>query len=184
MTSLTFPTPPFLCTWPAACLHQVPATIGIMGTLTQLDLSDNQLPCLPEGLCGLTQLKQLNLNNNCLTELPDGLGEMESLTWLSMNNNRLKALPKSMSRLHALTMLGVFASFGHSIRNENNEIVKILADCKMHCKEIHLVAEEVVATLVRHRIKRLRAAAEAAEAAAQGRIRGNGAPVLHQLILS
>jgi hypothetical protein len=59
-------------------LSELPASIGSLGrTLRKLDVSENSLGFLPEGLGGLTQLRSLRASNNVLTELPDSLAQLQ-----------------------------------------------------------------------------------------------------------
>jgi Leucine-rich repeat (LRR) protein len=59
-------------------LTELPASIGSLGrTLRKLNVSENSLGFLPEGLGGLTQLRTLRASNNVLTELPDSLAQLQ-----------------------------------------------------------------------------------------------------------
>jgi Leucine-rich repeat (LRR) protein len=59
-------------------LTELPASIGSLGhTLRKLNVSENSLSFLPEGLGGLTQLRTLRASNNVLTELPDSLAQLQ-----------------------------------------------------------------------------------------------------------
>ena len=46
----------------------------VSGTLKVLDVRDNQLEKVPEGLCAVVGLKMLDVSNNNLSDLPHGLG--------------------------------------------------------------------------------------------------------------
>lgn len=82
--------------------------------LISLDVSFNNLTELPAWLGTLTNLQELELNNNGLTCLPEELGELKELTSLNVDTNKLRALPfsiGSLSKLRELRMdenLGVF----------------------------------------------------------------------------
>lgn len=146
-------------------LTELPSAIGSLGrSLRKLNVSDNSLSYLPEGLGGLTNLQSLRASNNTLLELPDSLVDLQALTSLDLSLNRLKSVPKRLGALIGLRQLGLFAAFSHSVRNEGNSMIKVLADMTMHLPEMHLHAEEVVLALVRMRRKQLQMAA-AVEAA-------------------
>lgn len=73
----------------AACPADLPACIGSLGgTLRKLNVSENQLSYLPEGLGGLTALQTLRAGNNLLLELPDSLASLQGLTCLDLSLNR------------------------------------------------------------------------------------------------
>lgn len=49
--------------------------LGNLKRLTQLDVSENKLECLPEEISGLVNLTDLHLSQNQIEVLPDGIGE-------------------------------------------------------------------------------------------------------------
>lgn len=59
----------------AATSQAMPA----LQSLTELDLSFNQLQTLPEGLGWLSKLKLLHVVRNKLTRIPDSIANMQSL---------------------------------------------------------------------------------------------------------
>jgi hypothetical protein len=61
---------------PLPCCHPS-CRCGCRHTQTQLNVSDNCLCYLPEGLGGLTSLCALRASNNTLLELPDSLTELQ-----------------------------------------------------------------------------------------------------------
>jgi Leucine-rich repeat (LRR) protein len=81
--------PPCCCVVTLPDLCDLPASIGSLGkTLRKLNLSENNLSYLPEGLGGLTVLHTLRASNNLLLELPDALMAVTSLTQLDLSYNR------------------------------------------------------------------------------------------------
>ena len=70
-------------------LTSLPAEIGQLVSLVELDLGGNQLTSLPSEIGQLTSLTQLNLYNNQLTSLPAEIGQLTSLTELHLEDNQL-----------------------------------------------------------------------------------------------
>jgi len=52
----------------------MPPSLETLTSLTDLDLSCNQLPKVPDALYTLTNLKRINLSSNLITELSLALG--------------------------------------------------------------------------------------------------------------
>ena len=74
---------------------------------TLLDLSNQNLPELPESVCQLTQLQSLYLSRNQLTNLPDSVCQLTQLRFLSLSYNQLTKLPESIGKLAQLQVLNV-----------------------------------------------------------------------------
>ncbi|KAL4648112.1 leucine-rich repeat-containing protein 59 [Arapaima gigas] len=72
---------------------------------TALDLSCNNLSCLPLEFCSLTHLVKLDLSKNRLTGLPVDFGRLVALQHLDLYNNKLTSLPVSFSQLRSLKWL-------------------------------------------------------------------------------
>jgi len=89
-------------------LTTLPAEIGQLAALTQLNLSDNRLTTLPSEIGQLSALTWLNLSNNHLTTLPAEIGQLAALTQLNLSDNRLTTLPSEIGQLSALTWLNLF----------------------------------------------------------------------------
>ncbi|TWW82258.1 Leucine-rich repeat-containing protein 59 [Takifugu flavidus] len=58
--------------------------------LVKVDLSKNQLTCLPDDLGNLTSLQHLDLYNNKLTLLPVSFSQLRNLRWLDLKDNPLE----------------------------------------------------------------------------------------------
>lgn len=56
-------------------LNNMPSSLEMLTSLTDLDLSRNELPRVPDALYTLTNLRRLNLSNNSITELSLALGK-------------------------------------------------------------------------------------------------------------
>lgn len=58
-------------------------------SLEKLDLSCNNLACVPSEICNLASLTELNLDKNALVSLPIEMGRLTKLKALSLKNNYL-----------------------------------------------------------------------------------------------
>lgn len=88
-------------------LSQVPDALTKLTDLEVLDLSDNELAKLPEGLKNLKQLATLVLSGNKLEELPRIVCQLKTLTTLDVAYNTISKLPESISNLDKLTTLNL-----------------------------------------------------------------------------
>ncbi|KAL6041774.1 serine/threonine-protein kinase STY17 [Balamuthia mandrillaris] len=77
-----------------------------MSFLQKLNLSRNQLQCLPKRFgSAFPMLEELLLDSNCLQELDESLGELRQLKVLSLKCNALTKLPESIGQLSNLQTL-------------------------------------------------------------------------------
>jgi leucine-rich repeat protein SHOC2 len=83
----------------------VPAEIGRLSALWQLNLSRNQLTSLPAEIGQLAALDQLYLRGNQLTSVPAEVWQLTSLTWLDLSENQLTSLPAEIGQLTSLDQL-------------------------------------------------------------------------------
>ncbi len=71
--------------------------IEALVNLLHLDLSCNQLSVLPLGLLHLTSLEWLSVAHNEIVELSESLGFLQKLGYLNVTCNRLRELPLSLA---------------------------------------------------------------------------------------
>ena len=83
-------------------LTSVPAEIGQLTSLEELYLGDNQLTSLPAEIGQLTSLRELVLYDNQLTSLPAEIGQLASLTELDLKGNQLTSVPAEIGQLTSL----------------------------------------------------------------------------------
>ncbi len=78
-------------------LTEVPASLGKLSALKNLDLEGNLLSILPENISNLYRLEILDLSNNHLHHLPTSLGSLSALQELNLSGNSLlQSLPQSI----------------------------------------------------------------------------------------
>ncbi|XP_050429442.1 protein flightless-1 [Adelges cooleyi] len=86
-------------------LTNMPPSLESLTALTDLDLSCNQLPKVPDALYTLINLKRLNLSSNVITELSLALEVWQELEVLQLSDNELTSLPSSLCKLSNLKRL-------------------------------------------------------------------------------
>ena len=89
----------------------IPDELGELRHLSDLNLSQNQLQCLPVGLCKsqclAKSLKCLNLSHNNIKRLPHDLASLKSLVRLNLSHNELETLPENFGHLQKLCFLNL-----------------------------------------------------------------------------
>ena len=78
---------------------------GKMDALLKLDLANNRISGLGEGLCTLQYLMRLQLRNNKLDCLPENIGGLASLTELDASHNQITEIPESIGAMRQLERL-------------------------------------------------------------------------------
>ena len=66
-----------------------------------VDLEDNQLTSLPAEIGQLASLRELNLRGNQLTSVPAEIGQLTSLTRLDLSANPLTSVSAAIRKLRA-----------------------------------------------------------------------------------
>ncbi|XP_014741392.1 PREDICTED: leucine-rich repeat protein 1 [Sturnus vulgaris] len=82
---------------------------GLQKSLQLLDLSQNQIQALPLEFCQLRGLVQLRLDDNALLRLPCRIGQLSRLRFLSAARNKLPFLPCDFRKL-SLENLDLFGN--------------------------------------------------------------------------
>ena len=97
----------------------VPAEIGRLNALRQLNFGNNQLTSIPAQIWQLTSLEGLDLiSDNQLTSLPAEIGQLTSLRRLYIGGNKLTSVPAEIGQLTALRELGL----------HNNQLTSVPAE--------------------------------------------------------
>ena len=90
----------------------VPAEIGRLSALRELDLDDNELTSVPAEIGQLTSLRELKLDDNQLTSVPAVIWQLAALRQLDLSDNQLTSLPAEIGQLTALVKLNLGGSRG------------------------------------------------------------------------
>ena len=80
-------------------ISSLPNTIGGMEELVTLKVSHNRLSTVPEALVECSQLRELHLSSNCIKELPMHLGKCTSLCVLDVQSNVIVEIPSNFACL-------------------------------------------------------------------------------------
>jgi leucine-rich repeat protein SHOC2 len=96
----------------------VPAEIGRLSALRELDLDGNELTSVPAEIGQLTSLEKLYLGDNQLTSLPAEIGQLTALEELYLEGNQLTSLPAEIGQLASLEILDI----------RKNQLTSVLAE--------------------------------------------------------
>ena len=96
--------------------------------VTELWLKGNQLTDV-KGLEKLTKLERLNLRDNKLTKVPEGLEKLDQLTWVNLDDNQLTDV-KGLEKLDQLTRLHLQGNPALT-KAQIDELQKALPNCKI-----------------------------------------------------
>lgn len=80
-------------------LTSLPASIGKLINLKELNLGANNSTSLPKWIGKLKKLHKLKLGGNKFTSIPASIGNLTKLEELHLDGNELKQLPKSIGNL-------------------------------------------------------------------------------------
>ncbi|XP_026287619.1 leucine-rich repeat-containing protein 40 [Frankliniella occidentalis] len=88
-------------------LTSVPVRLPLLAaTLTELNLSDNRLSCIPEGVLGACKkLHYIDLQQNALCALPDDLAELTHLREINFAYNKFSELPRVLGSMPGLEII-------------------------------------------------------------------------------
>ncbi|CAF2532295.1 unnamed protein product [Rotaria sp. Silwood2] len=86
-------------------LNNVPTILELLPNLSDLDLSANDLPAVPDVVYKLKGLKRLNLNDNQISELTGQSDSWPQLEILQICRNKLRNLPQQLMRCTKLRRL-------------------------------------------------------------------------------
>jgi leucine-rich repeat protein SHOC2 len=110
---------------------------------THLDLYQQQLTLLPEGIVDITSLVSLRASDNQLTSLPENIGKLANLRELRLYKNQLSSLPNSIANLNRL----VFISLSFNKFNVFPDIITNLIDLKelrLNGNQIGILPESIL----------------------------------------
>lgn len=84
-------------------IEQLPLKIGLMGSLTRLDLANNRIKSLPSTFAALSKLERLVLEHNNISILPENLEFMKNCKLININFNKLTRIPFCLPNMPSLT---------------------------------------------------------------------------------
>ena len=108
-----------------AALTSLPAEIGELEALKELELENNRLTDLPEEIGQLKSLTTLWLYMNQLRRVPAWIGELTSLEVLWLRNNQLTSVPVELGRLTSLKQLYLGKNQLASLPKELGELTSL-----------------------------------------------------------
>lgn len=103
----------------------LPAWLGELRDLEELDLEGRLLSRLPEALFTLTRLRFLSLRRNEL-ETVDGIERLTNLELLDLSYNALRDLPPALSRLKKLRELRISCRPSPKLRDLEGELLELV----------------------------------------------------------
>ncbi len=77
----------------------IPASIGLLKNLKELNIHTNELTSLPPEIGQLENLETLILEFNKITSLPDEIGQLQKLRHLNLNCTFIEAFPATFKQL-------------------------------------------------------------------------------------
>ncbi|KAM9322532.1 E3 ubiquitin-protein ligase LRSAM1 [Pholidichthys leucotaenia] len=91
-------------------LTSLPEGIGKLTSLQILNVEKNRLKALPQSIGDLRLLQTLNLKGNCLSEIPSSIGSLSSLRTLDLSDNNIVQLPKALAYIRTLESFALDAA--------------------------------------------------------------------------
>jgi leucine-rich repeat protein SHOC2 len=120
----------------------VPAEVGRLSALIQLNLNSNQLTSVPAEIGQLTALRELNLNSNQLTSVPAEIGQLAALEWLDLSENQLTRVPAEIGQLTSLTWLNLYDNKLTSLPAEIGQLIS-LRELRLYDNQLMRVPAEI-----------------------------------------
>lgn len=88
-------------------LLNFPASLDHLSNLIELDVSQNNLPKIPDLIYNFVNLKRLNLSDNEIKEVSPMIESLQKLETLNLSRNELATLPPAICKLPKLRQLHV-----------------------------------------------------------------------------
>ncbi|XP_061404847.1 protein flightless-1 homolog [Lethenteron reissneri] len=85
--------------------NNMPASLDALSHLTDVDLSCNDMPSIPECLYALSTLRRLNLSDNQISEMSLCMDHWTNMETLNLSRNKLVMLPMAVCKLSKLRKL-------------------------------------------------------------------------------
>ncbi|KAJ7520174.1 hypothetical protein O6H91_20G070700 [Diphasiastrum complanatum] len=120
----------------------LPESVGALTNLVKLELEANQLRELPESLGCLSCLKILNIEKNMIEELPWTIKHCTALEELRADFNLLRGLPEGIGNLSRLRYLSVHLNSLKSLPTTMGNL-KALAELDVHFNQLEYLPESI-----------------------------------------
>lgn len=85
----------------------IPLSNECLPKMEQLDLSNNQLSCVPPAVCKMRKLKELNLSNNRLTSIDESANFGKEIQIINLRSNRINDISLGFHDLPHLFQLNL-----------------------------------------------------------------------------
>lgn len=89
-------------------IYNIDKSIDVFKDIVEINLSQNNIRCLPNEFCNLRNLEICILSSNCILLLPDTIVMMKKLVCLRIDCNELCMLPDNFSELENLRLLDLY----------------------------------------------------------------------------
>lgn len=86
-------------------LNQIPNGVYELDNLQYLNLSGNKLDYIPKKITNLESLEYLNFSRNDLTSIPSYIENLSKIETLQLSHNKISAVPKQMANMQSLKKL-------------------------------------------------------------------------------
>ncbi|KAK2952768.1 putative DNA mismatch repair protein Mlh1 [Blattamonas nauphoetae] len=107
-------------------LAQLPANLSFWQFVTFLDLSENKLNSLPDGISACANLEVLLLKRNLFTKLPEHLDNVPKLSYLDVSFNKLVLLAATKINLgKTITVLNLSGNELVALPNQLNNLTSL-----------------------------------------------------------
>lgn len=116
----------------------IPEGINKLSKLRVLKLSDSEITEVPSGLSELSKLEQLDLSSNKITNIPNSIGRLGSLRRLDLHENELLVTPSGLFQLSKLEKLDLSSN---KLTNISNSIgnLESLRELDLHENELLVI---------------------------------------------
>jgi Leucine-rich repeat (LRR) protein len=88
-------------------LSEIPRGLFELFVVKDVNVSDNQIQCVPDAIQHLTELVTLKLSRNSISSISEHIGSIVTLVKLFLNGNQLTSLPRSLGNLSNLALLAL-----------------------------------------------------------------------------
>ena len=104
----------FALSLPNFGLDQLVADTQDLSQITELNLSFNIFPAIPQIVFNWSQMTKINVSNNAIKQLPAAIVNWNKLVDLNLSNNCIPSIPESITRI---TTLACFRACSNVIEN-------------------------------------------------------------------